>query len=236
LLGDVSLFALFSRLITQAGHGTSNAAFTSQPECSMPFFFSRKPAAQLGRLAIGLMLIASATAPVGAQSWVAQMSGAREVPPNASPGTGFALFSLSGPSLNVLNVSMQWSGLQTPLAAAHIHCCATPDVNAGVVIGFTGLSETTSGSYDAWFDLDIVSTYRSAFVTANGGTVALAKARLLDGMQEGGAYVNLHTVPFPGGEIRGQIAPVPEPSGVALAAVGLVGLAAVARRRRTVEQ
>ncbi len=202
----------------------------------MPFFLSRAPAAQLGRLAIALLLAASATAPVGAQSWVAQMSGAREVPPNASPGTGFALFSLSGPALNVLNVSMQWNGLQTPLEAAHIHCCATPDINAGVAIGFTGLPGTTSGSYDTWFDLDIASTYNAAFVMSSGGTAALAKARLLDRMDEGTTYVNLHTEAFPGGEIRGQIALVPEPSGVALAAVGLIGIAAVARRRRMVEQ
>lgn len=48
-------------------------------------------------------------------------------------------------------------------------------------------------------------------------------------------YVNLHTSVFPGGEIRGQLAPVPEASTYAmmLGGLGLVGFMA-ARRRRSV--
>jgi hypothetical protein len=49
----------------------------------------------------------------------------------------------------------------------------------------------------------------------------------------GNGYFNIHTSRNPGGEIRGQINVVPEPSTYLLMATGLGGLMLVARRRRT---
>ncbi|OYW28321.1 MAG: hypothetical protein B7Z51_08260, partial [Methyloversatilis sp. 12-65-5] len=45
---------------------------------------------------------------------------------------------------------------------------------------------------------------------------------------DGKAYLNLHSSEFPGGEIRGFLAPVPEPETYALmlAGLGLIGWAA----------
>jgi hypothetical protein len=47
-------------------------------------------------------------------------------------------------------------------------------------------------------------------------------------------YFNIHTSTFGGGEIRGQILPVPEPSTLVLVALGLSGLAVWRERRRSV--
>ena len=51
------------------------------------------------------------------------------------------------------------------------------------------------------------------------------EANILAGL----TYVNIHSQMFPGGEIRGQIIPIPEP---ASAGAALLGIAAFVRRRR----
>jgi len=41
-------------------------------------------------------------------------------------------------------------------------------------------------------------------MSGHGGTAAGAEAALVGGLAAGQAYFNIHTSPFPGGEIRGQ--------------------------------
>jgi hypothetical protein len=42
-----------------------------------------------------------------------------------------------------------------------------------------------------------------------GGTIPLAEAALIAGIQNGTTYLNIHTVDFSDGEIRGELEPVP---------------------------
>ncbi|MGZ3472046.1 MAG: CHRD domain-containing protein, partial [Isosphaeraceae bacterium] len=42
-------------------------------------------------------------------------------------------------------------------------------------------------------------------------------------------YFNIHTVAFPGGEIRGQSTVIPEPASLTLLTLGLGGILAIAR-------
>jgi hypothetical protein len=51
-------------------------------------------------------------------------------------------------------------------------------------------------------------------------------------MAAGEAYWNIHSTTFPGGEIRGFLVAVPEPSSLALLGLGAVGLAARAWNKR----
>ena len=157
------------------------------------------------------------------------MTGANEVPPNASPAFGVGDITVNG---DTLTVDMTWAGLigGNP-TAAHIHCCIAPGNNVGVAVGFPGFPSTTSGSYFHVFNMLDASIYTAAFLNNfGGGTAAGAEAALVNGMIAGIAYTNIHNAVFPGGEIRGNLGPVPEPTTLTLFGLGLAGI--VARRAR----
>jgi hypothetical protein len=94
----------------------------------------------------------------------------------------------------------------------------------------------TSGTFDNTFDLTMSSSYNPAFVTAQGGTVAGAEAALETALLAGKTYINIHTMNFPGGEIRGFLAAVPgavpEPATWAMMLIGFLGLGFAFRRSR----
>ena len=164
------------------------------------------------------------------------LAGTNENPVNASPGTGEATLTYDTVA-HTMTLSVTFQDLTAPTTAAHIHCCAAPPANAGVatmIPSFAGFPlGVTSGSYMNVFDLTQLSTYNSPFVVGSGGTAASAEAALFAGLNSGQAYLNLHTTAFPGGEIRGQFAAVPEPGTWALMITGFGLVGATLRRRRT---
>lgn len=156
--------------------------------------------------------------------------GANEVPAVASSGIGNAVVTVDG---NLMLVTVNFSGLTGNTTASHIHCCSAPGTNAGVATAvptFPGFPlGVTAGFYSQTFDLSLASTYNPAFITARGG-LAQAQAAFLNGLQNGQTYFNIHTNVFPGGEIRGQLTAVPEPTTMLLLGIGLSG-AAIAKKR-----
>jgi CHRD domain/PEP-CTERM motif len=90
----------------------------------------------------------------------------------------------------------------------------------------------TFGTYLQTFDLNAAGSYNPAFITANGGTVAGAKATLVGGLLAGQTYLNIHTTANPGGEIRGQLVATPEPNTMVVLSTGLLGMATVLRKRK----
>lgn len=126
----------------------------------------------------------------------AHLSSDQEVPPVESMATGQAIFQLSkdgetlGYKLIVANIE--------DVLAAHIHM-APVGASAGVVVAlYTGglISGKTNG------------ILAEGEITADdlvGALVGMELKDLLDKMEWGQTYVNVHTVMYPGGEIRGQI-------------------------------
>jgi hypothetical protein len=162
------------------------------------------------------------------------LSGAAEG--NASPGIGTATIAFDTVA-HTMAVNTSFSGLTSPSNIAHIHCCtAVPGFGtAGVATqlpSFVGFPVgVTSGTYSNTFDLTLASSWNPAFVTANGGTTAGAETALLNGSAAGRSYLNIHTTAFPAGEIRGFLAPAPEPATWAMMILGF-GLAGATLRRR----
>jgi hypothetical protein len=121
-----------------------------------------------------------------------------------SLGTGTASLTLDT-ATNQLSWNVTWAGLSGPVAAAHFHGPALPNQNAGVQV-----------------PIGIVSPDIGVAIIGAGQA-----ADLLAGLW----YVNLHTAAFPGGEIRGNIVVIPEPTTALLVGLGIMGLAVNARRQ-----
>jgi hypothetical protein len=83
-------------------------------------------------------------------------------------------------------------------------------------------------------NMTLTSSFNATYLANNGGTAASAAAAFAAHAAAGRAYWNIHTSFGPGGEIRGFLTAVPEPSSLAM--LGLGALALVARGRKTVSK
>lgn len=158
---------------------------------------------------------------------------------------GFATFvlndAMTAMTMSATVFNIDFTGSQTPdpfdnLVAAHIHASptVTPTTNAGVVWGFFGAPFNDNNPNDQVvtpFAVGVGGTITGKWDApeGNGTTLALQLSNILTEH----AYINFHTVQFPGGEIRGTLV-VPEPSTIALLGIAVLGLVGCGRRRTRV--
>ncbi len=175
------------------------------------------------------------TASAAVFSFTSTLSGEQHTPAADTDATGTATLSVDDSaqtltfSLNVIGISLDdlWDTLvEAPVGPIHLHD-GDVGANGPVVVPFAfdlaTYSDTATG-----FSL-LVSDYAYSDAAATSGTT-LSFANYLADLQAGGSYINVHTDAFNGGEIRGQLAPVPLPAGFGLGLLGLAGLAALRRR------
>jgi hypothetical protein len=179
------------------------------------------------------VLGSAANSTAGPLTWSALLNSAQENnPANTSTATGFGTVAFD-PLTNILELELVWSGLTGPGNQAHIHCCIAPTGNAGIAIDLwlVGNPQPATGGFALTFDLDVDNPFRATFMP---GSTVLQKFAALQAAMDApfNAYYNIHTTLWPGGEIRGNLAPlaVPEPSMLLLVAAGAAG--ALRRRRR----
>jgi hypothetical protein len=185
------------------------------------------------------VLLASGEAQATLTVYKAVLSGANEAPANVSPGTGSATVKYDD-TLHTLQVSVTFSGLSGNTTNSHIHCCTAVanTGNAGVATQtptFTLFpTGVKAGIYNHTFDLTLASSWNAAFINGKGGTVASAETAFAAGLATGNAYLNIHSTLFPGGEIRGFLAPVPEPEewAMMLLGFGIVGYQIKRKQRK----
>lgn len=134
-------------------------------------------------LFVSALVLAAAMSAMSQQRFSAALSGAQEVPANASAGKASCTIVLNAAQTQIMT-TCTFSGLGSNGQAAHIHGNGVVGVNAPILFNL-GVPASTSGT---------IGPVTSSVTPAQ---VADMRAHLW--------YVNIHSVNLPNGEIRGQI-------------------------------
>lgn len=155
---------------------------------------------------LGLTVVAT-SADEGTVSMRARLTGFQESPPKLSPSTGSFEATVTG---STLSYKLTYTKLSSPAFMAHIHF-GQPAVNGGVFLWLCGTPASGAPSGTPLCPPDGGTVSRSGITKADILPVAAQNlaggdfAGALNIITSGIAYVNVHTVNFPMGEIRGAV-------------------------------
>jgi CHRD domain-containing protein len=129
----------------------------------------------------------------------APLSGAEQVPVVQTAGTGQFQGMVAGS--NSISYRLSFSGLSSPVTAAHIHL-GKKGANGGVIAFLCGgggkpQCPPSGGT--------VTGTITAANVVATEGMKKGDLPAVIRAMMNGDTYVNVHTTKYKDGEIRGQI-------------------------------
>ena len=134
------------------------------------------------------------------EQFVATLAGDKEVPPVDTNATGSAGFSQ--PHLNNMSFGIQVSDIEK-VTAAHIHQGKEGQNGPVIVTLFKAENETGTGPVNGQL---VGGSINNDMLEGPLAGKAI-EVDLLKAIQDGEAYVNVHTTDNPDGAIRGQIIP-----------------------------
>ena len=154
---------------------------------------------------LGLTVVTT-SADEGTVSARAKLSGFQENLPKLTNGAGTFTARING---GTLSYTLTYSGLSSDAFMAHIHF-AQPGVNGGVFLWLCGSASqpgpagtptcpATGGTVSGTASSAAIQSLSAQNLSAGDFNGAL---RIL---RSGDAYVNVHTINYGGGEIRGQV-------------------------------
>ena len=156
------------------------------------------------------VLLGSVAAAHAQSEFAATLTGDQEVPPLTTAAFGSATFDVNfSESTLGMNYTLSATNLKQAFMA-HIHC-APEGVNGPIVMQLAGTAPgnrafNLNGPWIGSAEVTDGNVVPQMCANATGGMVAVSTlVQLLTLMAQGLTYVNIHTTPNPGGEIRGQI-------------------------------
>ena len=144
-------------------------------------YWRGKMSIRFARLLFLIALVFAFSNVARAEIFFAYLTGAQENPPVANAGTGYSRVVLNE-AAGTISFTVVFNGLTSTQIACHIHTGAI-GVNGPVTINF-GAVGGTSGTIS--------------------GSAAITPAQIVT-LRSNGMYVNVHSMNFGGGEIRGQL-------------------------------
>ena len=154
-------------------------------------------------LVSGLLSTGCNDATEGKEFFQADLSGSNEVPARDTAATGVCGFVVTG---NRVDFSITTEGLSSDVVGAHIHLAAA-GTNGPVRVPFINPNLAGTNTQTPFAAPNEGILMENSFGTSDV-TGGLTLDDILAAMRSGNAYCNIHTVNFPGGEIRGQIRPL----------------------------
>jgi hypothetical protein len=139
-------------------------------------------------------------------TYTASLSAASEVPaPTGSPtATGTATLVLTSDRMLTVTVTVA-GNLTSNVTMSHIHGPASAGATANIVLDFVpsmtaviNAGTRTGTIVSATYDLDALAVEAT-------GVLRVSPETLIGMLNDGTAYVNVHTQTNPSGEIRGQV-------------------------------
>ena len=146
------------------------------------------------------LLFAAFGAHAQVQNFRTHLSGAEEVPPNASAAQGQAIFRISSDGSKI-HFQLNIANIQN-VTQAHIH--RAPAGSNGPVVAWLYPSAPPAQLIDGRSD-GVLSAGVITAANLVGSLAGQPLEALIELMASGETYVNVHTSQFPPGEVRGQI-------------------------------